>query len=152
MLGGIDDKAGGDRSQWRPAADRFPLFGLRGDPGRLLHAATKDTVAKNPDLVKRFVAATIKAYKETEANPQAAVDSMADIVGGDMADDKGKAQALAVLKVTLSVLHSKGNTGKVLGMHVAQDWDDMLNLLKQYSGLKTDQSASAFYSNDFLPQ
>ncbi|HEY4162079.1 MAG TPA: hypothetical protein VGM59_03390, partial [Dongiaceae bacterium] len=101
---------------------------------------------------KRFVAATIKSYKETEANPQAAIDSMADIVGGTMADDAGKAQAMAVLKVTLSVLYSKANKDHVLGQHVAADWDDMLSLMKQYNDLKTDEPTTAFYTNEFLPQ
>jgi len=52
--------------------------------------AHRDTLAKNPDLVKRFVAATIRSYKETEANPQAAINAMADIVGGTMAQDESK--------------------------------------------------------------
>jgi NitT/TauT family transport system substrate-binding protein len=112
----------------------------------------KDTIAKNPDLVKRFVAATVQAYKETEKNPDAAVASMADIVGGSMAEDAGKAQARAVLDVTLGVLYSKANKDKVLGLNVASDWDDMLALMKNYNDLKTDQPATAFYTNDFLPK
>ncbi|HVO04227.1 MAG TPA: ABC transporter substrate-binding protein [Candidatus Cybelea sp.] len=152
ILGGIDDKpaeieANGGQP---PIAFVYSDYGVN-QVGYCI-ATRKDTIEKNPDLVKRFVAATMKAYKETEANPQAAIDSMADIVGGDMADDKGKAQAMAVLKVTLSVLYSKANKDKVLGLNVASDWDDMLNLMKQYNGLKTDQPASAFYTNDFLPK
>jgi NitT/TauT family transport system substrate-binding protein len=152
MLGGIDDKPAEIEANGGKPPVAFPYSDYGVNQVGYCIATRKDTIEKNPDLVKRFVAATIKAYKDTEANPQAAVDSMADIVGGDMADDKGKAQALAVLKVTLSVLYSKANTGKVLGLHVAQDWDDMLNLMKQYNGLKTDQPASAFYTNDFLPK
>ena len=102
--------------------------------------------------MKRFVAATIAAYKETEKNPDAAVASMADIVGGSMAEDAGKAQARAVLDVTLGVLYSKANKDKVLGLNVASDWDDMLALMKNYNDLKTDQPATAFYTNDFLPK
>ena len=104
------------------------------------------------DLVKRFVAATIKSYKATEAGPQAAIDSLGDIVGGTMNDDQGKAQALQVLKVTLSILYSKANKDHVLGLNVPSDWDDMLNLMKTYNGLTTDKPATAFYTNDFLPK
>jgi NitT/TauT family transport system substrate-binding protein len=77
---------------------------------------------------------------------------MADIVGGTMNEDAGKAQARSVLDVTLGVLYSKGNTDKVLGLNVASDWDDMLTLMKTYNDLKTDQPATAFYTNDFLPK
>src|SRR5207237_10625628 len=94
---------------------------------------------------------TMKAYKETEANPDAAIASMADIVGGSMAEDQGKAQARAVLDVTLSVLYSKANKDKKLGMNVPADWDEMLALMKKYNGLQTDKPASAFYTNDFVP-
>ena len=105
----------------------------------------------SPDLVKRFVQATVKSYKEAEANPEAAVAAMADIVGGTMNEPEGKAQALAVLKVTLGVLYSPGNKDKKLGEHVAKDWDDMLALMKTYNGLQTTKPASAFYTNSFLP-
>jgi NitT/TauT family transport system substrate-binding protein len=94
----------------------------------------------------------VKAYKETAANPDAAIASMADIVGGTMAEDAGKAQAREVLDVTLGVLYSKANKDKVLGLNVAADWSDMLELMKKYNDLKTDQPATAFYTNDFLPK
>lgn len=151
MLGGLDDKpseiiaAGGAP----PVEFAYSDYGIN-QVGYCIVANTA-TVAKNPDLVKRFVAATIESYKATEANPPAAIDSMADIVGGTMADDKSKAAALAVLKVTLSVLYSKANTQHELGLHVAKDWTDMLDLMKTYNGLKTDKPATAFYTNAFLP-
>jgi NitT/TauT family transport system substrate-binding protein len=112
---------------------------------------SEQLLKSNPDLVKRFVNATMRAYKETEANPDAAIASMADIVGGSMAEDQGKAQARAVLDVTLSVLYSKANKDKHLGMNVPADWDDMLALMKKYNDLQTDKPASAFYTNDFVP-
>jgi NitT/TauT family transport system substrate-binding protein len=152
MLGGTDDKPAEIEANGGQPPIAFPYSDYGVNQVGYCISTRKDTVAKNPDLVRRFVAATIKSYKETAANPQAAINSMADIVGGDMADDKGKAQAMAVLKVTLGILYSKANTGKVLGLHVASDWNDMLDLMKKYNGLQTDMPASAFYTNDFLPK
>ncbi len=151
MLGGFDDKpaeivaAGGQP----PVVFAYSDYGVN-QIGYCIAAHT-DTVAQRPDLVKRFVGATVAAYKMTEADPQAAVNAMADIVGGTMAEDKGKAQALDVLKVTLGVLYSKANTDKKLGANVPADWDAMLDLMKTYNGLKTDKPATAFYTNAFLP-
>jgi len=151
ILGGLDDKPaeikanGGDD----PVTFAYSDFGVN-QVGYCLSTHT-DTVANNPDLVKRFVEATMKAYGETEANPSAAVDSMADIVGGTMAEDEGKAQASAVLAVTLGVLYSQSNADKQLGLHVASDWDDMLSLMKEYNDLETDKVAADFYTNEFLP-
>ena len=91
---------------------------------------------------------------ESERRPLAksALDLNSALVRFDNCLDNGKAQAMAVLKVTLGVLYSKANTGKVLGLHVASDWNDMLELMKKYNDLKTDLPASAFYTNDFLPK
>ena len=98
-----------------------------------------------------YIVNALKAYKAGEKNPDAAVSAMADIVGGTMADDKGKAQARAVLDVTLGILYSANNKDKRLGFNVPGDWDSMLALMKQYNDLKTDQPATAFYTNDFVP-
>jgi len=151
ILGGLDDKPaeimanGGEQ----PVAFPYSDFGVN-QVGYCI-STHKDTVEKNPDLVKRFMAATVKAYKEAEADPDSAIASMADIVGGTMAEDEGKAQARSVLDVTLSVLYSAANSDKVLGMNVPADWEGMLTLMKDFNDLETDQEADAFFTNDFLP-
>lgn len=151
MLGGLDDKPAEIKANGGADPVTFPYSDYGVNQVGYCIVTTTDMVKSNPDLVKRFMAATVKAYKEAEANPDAAVASMADIVGGSMAEDQGKAQARAVLDVTLSVLYSKANKEKKLGLNVASDWDDMLALMKKYNGLETDKPASAFYTNDFLP-
>lgn len=152
ILGGLDDKPAEIKANGGAAPVTFPYSDYGVNQVGYCIVTTKETVEKHPDLVKRFMAATIKAYKETAANPDAAIASMADIVGGTMAEDAGKAQAREVLDVTLSVLYSKANKDKVLGLNVASDWSDMLDLMKKYNDLKTDQPATAFYTNDFLPK
>ena len=152
MLGGLDDKPAEIKANGGAAPVTFAYSDYGVNQVGYCIVANTDTVKNKPDLVKRFMAATMKAYKDTEANPDAAIASMADIVGGSMAEDAGKAQARAVLDVTLGVLYSKANKDKVLGLNVASDWDDMLALMKNYNDLKTDQPATAFYTNDFLPK
>jgi NitT/TauT family transport system substrate-binding protein len=152
ILGGLDDKPAEIKANGGDEPVTFPYSDYGVNQVGYCLVTSKDTVANKPDLVKRFVAATIKAYKEAEANPDAAIAPMADIVGGTMAEDEGKAQARAVLDVTLSVLYSSANKAHVLGMNVPSDWENMLNLMKEFNDLETDQPASAFYTNDFLPQ
>jgi NitT/TauT family transport system substrate-binding protein len=152
MLGGFDDKPAEIEANGGAKPVIFPYSDYGVNEVGYCIATKTDTVQNNPDLVNRFMAATIKSYKETEANPDAAIASMADIVGGSMADDAGKAQAKAVLEVTLGVLYSKANKDKVLGLNVPQDWSDMIDLMKTYNGLETDKPATAFYTNDFLPK
>jgi NitT/TauT family transport system substrate-binding protein len=150
ILGGLDDKPAEIKANGgaQPVTFAYSDFGVN-QVGYCIVTNT-ETLKNNPDLVKRFVEATLKSYKEAEGNPDQAIAAMADIVGGTMAEDQGKAQARAVLDVTLGVLYSKANTDKKLGLHVASDWEDMLNLMKKYNDLQTDKPATAFYTNDYV--
>ena len=150
MLGGLDDKPAEIKANGgqQPIAFAYSSFGVN-QVGYCI-VTSKDTLAKNPDLVKRFVQATIRSYKEAEKNPEAAVAAMGDIVGGTMNEDAGKAQALEVLKVTLGVLYTAANKDKVLGLNVDSDWADMVALMKKYNGLKADADPKSFYTNDFV--
>ena len=152
ILGGLDDKPAEIKANGGDDPITFPYSDFGVNQVGYCISTHKDTVANKPDLVKRFMAATVKAYQEAEKDPDAAVNSMADIVGGTMAEEQGKAQARAVLDVTLSVLYSSANKDRVLGLNVPSDWDGMLTLMKDFNDLETDQPASAFYTNDFLPQ
>ncbi|QJP15023.1 ABC transporter substrate-binding protein [Starkeya sp. ORNL1] len=152
LLGGLDDKPAEIKAAGGAAPVTFPYSDYGVNQVGYCIVTTKDTVAKNPDLVKRFVAATVKSYKAAEADPQAAINAMGDIVGGTMNEDAGKKQAAEVQKVTLDVLYSKANTGKVLGLNQPQDWVDMVDLMKKYNGLETKEPATFFYTNDFLPK
>ncbi len=151
ILGGLDDKPAEIKANGGDVPIAFPYSDFGVNQVGYCISTHKDTIAKNPELVKRFMAATVKAYTEAESDPDLAVNSIADIVGGTMAEDEGKAQARSVLDVTLSVLYSESNKERVLGMNVPSDWDGMLMLMKDFNDLETDQPASAFYTNDYLP-
>ena len=123
MLGGLDDKPAEIKANGGEQPVTFPYSDYGVNQVGYCIVTTKDTVANKPDLVKRFMAATVKSYAEAEKNPDAAVAAMADIVGGTMAEDAGKAQAREVLDVTLGILYSAGNKDKRLGYNVPEDWD-----------------------------
>ncbi|MGO9310006.1 MAG: ABC transporter substrate-binding protein [Spirochaetia bacterium] len=147
MLGGIDDKPaeivahGGDM----PVEIPYSSYGVY-QPGYSI-AANTELVKSNPDLVRRFVKATVQSIQAAVADPDAAIQSLVRWAGGAAVDPK---QARTVLDVTLSILYSPNNSDKVLGLNVAKDWDSAESLLQKYSGLKTDMPASQFYTNDFL--
>ena len=151
ILGGLDDKPAEIKANGGEQPITFPYSDYGVNQVGYCIVTTKDTVANNPDLVKRFMAATVKSYAEAEKDPDAAVAAMADIVGGTMAEDAGKAQAREVLDVTLGILYSANNKDKRLAYNVPEDWDSMLALMKEYNDLKTEEPASAFYTNDFVP-
>lgn len=149
ILGGIDDKPaqivaeGGEQ----PIIFNYADYGVY-QPGYSI-VVHKDTLEKNPDLVRRFVKATLRAVKAAEADPDAAIVSLVTWAGGAAVD---KDQARQVLDVTLSILYSSNNTSKRLGLNVEKDWESALSLLKEYKELETDMSVTDFYTNDYLPE
>ena len=150
MLGGLDDKPAEIKANGGEPPVAFPYSDYGVNQVGYCIVTTKDMVKNNPDLVKRFVQATLKSYAETEKNPDAAIASMADIVGGSMAEDDGKAQARAVLDVTLSVLYSPANKERKLGLNVPSDWADMVALMKKHSDLDPNADPTSFYTNEFI--
>jgi len=149
ILGGIDDKPaeivanGGEEPVIFPYSD----YGVY-QPGYSI-VAHKDMVGENPDLVGRFVRATLKATQAAKDDPDAAIAALINW-SGSVEDQKD--QARQVLDVTLSVLESPNAGGAALGSHVEQDWQSALDLLKQYKELETDMAASDFYTNQFVSQ
>ncbi len=150
ILGGLDDKPAEIRANGGEDPMLFPYSDFGVDQVGYCISTRKDLIAENPDLVNRFVDATIAAYAATEADPDKAVAAIADIVGGTMAEDEGKAQSRSVLDVTLGLLYSGANTEKKLGLNVASDWESMVNLMKEYNDLDPDADPTSFYTNQFI--
>ncbi len=139
ILGGIDDKPaeivanGGSQ----PIIFNYADYGVY-QPGYAL-VSHKDTVKNNPELVRGFVRATMKAVKAAEANPDKAIDSLVTWAGEAAVN---RDQARQVLDVTLSILYSPNNTSKRVGLNVEKDWESALSLLKEYKELETSMAAS----------
>lgn len=147
MLGGMDDKPAEIKANGgkQPIILNYADFGV-DQPGYAI-VARKEMVENNPDLVQRFVRATLKAVKAAEADPDASIQALINWSGS--VEDQ-KEQAREVLDVTLSILYSANNKDKVVGLNVPEDWESALAILKEYKELKTDQPASAFYTNQFV--
>ena len=147
MLAGIDDKPaeiiahGGQPPVQIPYSD----YGVY-QPGYAI-VTNKELLKKNPDLVRRFVKATLQSVQAAQKDPDSCIQSLVRWAGGASVDAK---QARQVLDVTLSILFSPNNAAKTLGLNVDKDWDSAVGLLKSYSGLKTDKSYTAFFTNDYV--
>lgn len=107
--------------------------------------ANDERIASNPDLVRRFVGATVKAMAATKAEPDAAV--AAAVRAKPQADAKLLA---AQLKVSLTLMPSPSNPGAPLGHMELSDWKRTLDLMKQYQDIQTDKAADSFFTNAFI--
>jgi NitT/TauT family transport system substrate-binding protein len=114
--------------------------------GMTIHAHM-DTLKEKPDLVRRFVKATIRSWQAAQKDPGAAVKAALKIK-----PDLNAASTEDQLRTNLDELFSKNTQGKSIGYSSPQDWEHTMDLLKKYRDLQTDKLASFFYTNDFMPK
>lgn len=111
-------------------------------------SANKAFLEKNPDVVRKFVKASLQGLEDTKMDPKAAVDALVKINPQQKRDE-----ALLMKQVLISMggLETENTKGKPLGYMDAKDWEGMQNTLAQFGGLKKPSPVSAIYSNDYLP-
>lgn len=105
-----------------------------------------DTIKGKPDLVRRFVKATVRSFEAAIADPMASIKA-----GQKVKSDLETDLSLEQLKVGIGLMPSKATKGKPIGYMAPEDWAGTLNLMKQYMGLETNQKAEDFYTNEFVP-
>jgi NitT/TauT family transport system substrate-binding protein len=145
LLGGADDQYFLIKQRgFSPAAMRYADWGAN-IVGMTIVAKT-DLIKSNPDLVRRFVRASVKSWQEAKKNPGAAVDAALKAK-----PDLNRQSTLDQLMVDIDLLDSKSSKGRI-GWGAQADWEQTLSILKQYRELKTDSPWTAFHTNEFVPQ
>ena len=143
LLGGADDQYFLIKYKGaNPAAMRYADWGANIVGMTILTSG--DTIKKNPDLVRRFVRASVKSWEETKKNPGAAVDAALKAK-----PDLNRQSTLDQLMVDIDLLDSKNSKGRI-GWGAQGDWDQTLAILKNYRELQTDKTWTAFHTNEFL--
>ncbi len=141
------------------ADDQFFLIKYKGvEPSALRYAdhganivgmtivTTGNTIKSKPDLVRRFVKASVRSWEEARKNPQAAVDAAMKAK-----PDLNRQSTLDQMLVDFELLDSVNSKGKI-GIGAKADWDQTLTLLRQYRDLDTKEPWTTFHTNDFVPQ
>ena len=106
-----------------------------------------DTIAKSPDLVRKFVAATQRGWEASAKEPDAAVAASLKLY-----PDLSKDLLREGLRISLEEqLHTPSTKGRPIGWMDEGDWKQMLDVLKTYGGL-TPKEPSAYYTNQFIAQ
>lgn len=110
--------------------------------------ASDRTLAERPELVRRFLAATVRAFDESVRDPEAAVKAVAERFPLVARPEINRLE----LRAGLSLLRTPENDGRVTGWTSPKEWEETIEILRGYGGLTTTLPASAFYTNDFLPR
>jgi NitT/TauT family transport system substrate-binding protein len=102
---------------------------------------------RNPDLVRRFVAATQESFERGAQQPDAAIKAL--ITEKPTLDP---ALSLAQLRTGLPLMKSSYGPERPVGWMATEDWASTIALMKEFQGLETDLPASAFWTDAFMPQ
>ena len=111
--------------------------------------ASKDTLASKPELVRRFMRATTRAFEETTKNPEAAIDAMLK------ANAKaGQRDTLIIgIKLTTPLYHTEETKAQRPLRVSMKNVNESLDLLVQYGGLDPALRGKAedWVTNEYLP-
>jgi NitT/TauT family transport system substrate-binding protein len=108
------------------------------------------TLKSKPDMVKRFLAASVEAIQAAEKDPKAAAQSILN------ANPKGGKIATLTEGFELTIPLYKDPTGKSKQpLRVSdENMKDTVDVMVDYGGLdaKAKENPKAFYTNDYLPK
>lgn len=106
----------------------------------------QDMLKSDPELVRAFVAPTIRGFLYGRKNPDEAVATVKKYL--ETVDPVITRRELDLSWKTWVTPNTKG---KALGWASAVDWDETVKVLKQYGGVTTALEASELYTNEFVP-
>ncbi len=108
-----------------------------------------ELAAKNPDLVRRFVAASGKAWAEAKAHPDAAVAALAALARGHSDAERRRADAEEFAKAVAFM--GTAVPGQTYGMQAEKDWTDTQAVLLKYGVIKQTLPIGRYMTNAFVP-
>jgi NitT/TauT family transport system substrate-binding protein len=102
---------------------------------------------ENPEIVRKFVRASQRAWAYTQEHPEEAAEIFAK-----HAEAFDAPLALEEIKGSLTLLHTPKTEGKPIGWSSPDDWTATQDVLTQYAGFKAEKDINVFFTNDFISQ
>ncbi|MGQ0664614.1 MAG: ABC transporter substrate-binding protein [Pseudomonadota bacterium] len=106
--------------------------------------ARDDKLQANPDLYRRFVAASLRGWDAARQNPDAAARAVVEQFAAG-----NKEQILKQLRVDLMLVCAKGS--KSLGLVPDDNWKITFDLMTKHLGLPADKPIGDYYTTSYLP-
>ena len=127
----------------------FPYRDVDVDPVGWGITANKDFVAENPDVVERFVRATMRGWQYTLGNPMEAAEITSQRVPTTVGPETGAASLQTIID---NDLPPWARDGLCYGEHEEAAWVNSLDLAEEYLGLERRPELTELYTNEFIPE
>jgi NitT/TauT family transport system substrate-binding protein len=111
--------------------------------------ASLDTITNRPDVVKRFMEATVKGINAAVADPDAAA---AAVIANRSAMADQRAGLVAGVKGLKGFLHTPNSASLPVGHIATADMASTVAEMRQWLGLQTDLRPATLFTNDLLPK
>jgi ABC-type nitrate/sulfonate/bicarbonate transport system substrate-binding protein len=108
-----------------------------------------DTIAENPDLVRRVVAAVVKGYEYSLEHPEEAVDAV--MARSEELASQPREVLLEQVQMTLDFMHSDATKDKPIGWMSEEDWNRTIDLMAETGAIEERLPNETFYTNEFVP-
>jgi NitT/TauT family transport system substrate-binding protein len=106
----------------------------------------QDLLNSDPELVRAFVAPTIKGFLYGRKNPEEAVAIIKKFL-----ETVDPAITRREMELSWKTWVTPNTKGKPLGWASDVDWIETVKVLKQYGGITGPLEANALYTNEFVP-
>lgn len=106
----------------------------------------RDMLAQQPDVVRRFVRASLRGWEEAAKDPAGATQAMVK-----NRPTVNPTVIRAQLDGFLTMHRTAKTQGRPLGWQSADDWAAMLDFLATYSGMTDRKPIETYFTNDYLP-
>ncbi len=107
---------------------------------------TNETVLKeNPDMVRRFVQATLKGLQDTIANPDEAYE-----ISKQFVEDLAQADREVQMEILRTAIHYWQAEGRPLGTSDPKAWENMQQVLLDMGLITQEQDLTKAFTNQFV--
>jgi NitT/TauT family transport system substrate-binding protein len=106
----------------------------------------RDLIAQQPDLIRHFMAATIKSWDYALQHKAEAIDALMKKY-----PDAKKDIVTRQFDLTIPLLHTDSSKGRPLGFVTDEDINATLDILTKFGGLANRPSPASIFTNAFLP-
>ena len=111
--------------------------------------ANTRTLETQPDVVRRFLAATVRGWEDGRRDPEGAVATQAKY----LPQIKGQeAVFVKTFRRTFDYFDTKNTAGKPFGWQSPEDWKLAAGIIEKYMEAKPGTEPTLYYTNDFLPK
>lgn len=106
----------------------------------------RDMIRDQPDLVRRFMSATVKSWRYATENKAQAVNALLK-----QFPDARKDIITRQFDASIPLIHTENSKGRPIGFTVQQDIRATFDILASYGGVKNLPPAADVFTNAFLP-